>query len=78
MSLIIGLNAFHPDSSVGALQDGKLIAAVAEERLGKRIKHVGGFPGQALQAVLQMAGADVGDVDYIDRVRLSYHFPTNF
>lgn len=65
MNLIIGINAFHPDSSVCALQDGKLVAAVAEERLGKRIKHVSGFPGRALSAVLKMAGATIRDVDYV-------------
>jgi carbamoyltransferase len=31
--LILGLNAFHPDSAACALVDGKLVAAVAEERL---------------------------------------------
>ena len=36
MCLIIGLNAFHPDSAACALKDGKLVAAVAEERLGPR------------------------------------------
>lgn len=65
MNLIVGLNAFHPDSAACALRDGKLIAAVAEERLGKRLKHVAGFPGRALQAVLQMAGATIRDIDYI-------------
>lgn len=65
MSLIIGLNAFHPDSSACAVVDGKLVAAVAEERLGARRKHVAGFPGRALQAVLQMAGATVRDIDYL-------------
>ena len=33
MNLIVGLNAFHPDSSACVLKDGKLLAAVAEERL---------------------------------------------
>src|SRR5882724_943151 len=65
MSLIIGLNAFHPDSAACALKDGKLVAAVAEERLGPRFKHVAGFPGRALSEVLRMAGARVQDVDYI-------------
>ncbi len=37
MSLILGLNAFHPDSAACVLKDGKLIAAVAEERLGPRL-----------------------------------------
>jgi len=63
--LILGLNAFHPDSSACALRDGRLVAAVAEERLGARRKHVAGFPGRALQSVLQMAGADIRDVDYL-------------
>ena len=63
--LILGLNAFHPDSAACALRDGKLVAAVAEERLGKRLKHVAGFPARALQSVLQMAGATIRDVDYI-------------
>ncbi len=65
MSLIIGLNAFHPDSSACAVVDGKLVAAVAEERLGARRKHVAGFPGRALQAVLRMAGATVREIDYL-------------
>ena len=47
--LIIGLNAFHPDLSACALRDGQLVAAVAEERLGARRKHVAGFPGRALR-----------------------------
>jgi carbamoyltransferase len=65
MDIIVGLNIFHPDSAACVLKDGKLVAAVAEERLGPRIKHVSGFPGQALQAVLQIAGATIRDVDYI-------------
>jgi carbamoyltransferase len=65
MSLIVGLNAFHPDASACVLKDGRLVAAVAEERLGKRVKHVGGFPALALAEVLRMAGAGIGDVDYV-------------
>jgi carbamoyltransferase len=65
MNLILGLNAFHPDSSACVLKDGKLVAAVAEERLGKRHKHVAGFPGQAIAEVLRMAGATIREVDYV-------------
>ncbi|HWQ92142.1 MAG TPA: carbamoyltransferase C-terminal domain-containing protein [Clostridia bacterium] len=65
MNLIIGLNAFHPDSAACALRDGKLVAAVAEERLGSRLKHVAGFPQRALNEVLRMAGATIRDVDYL-------------
>jgi carbamoyltransferase len=63
--LVAGINAFHPDSSACALKDGKLVAAVAEERLGPRLKHVAGFPGRALHSVLQMACASVRDIDYL-------------
>lgn len=63
--LILGLNAFHPDSSACVLRDGKLVAAVAEERLGKRHKHVAGFPARAVTEVLRMAGASLKDVDYV-------------
>ncbi|HEY5040685.1 MAG TPA: carbamoyltransferase C-terminal domain-containing protein [Verrucomicrobiae bacterium] len=65
MNLILGLNAFHPDSSACVLQDGKLVAAVAEERLGARHKHVAGFPGRAIAEVLRMAGATIRDVDHV-------------
>lgn len=65
MNLILGLNAFHPDSSACILKDGKLVAAVADERLGQRIKHVAGFPGRALCEVLRMAGATIQDVDCV-------------
>ena len=65
MSLILGINAYHPDASACVLQDGRLVAAVAEERLGKRFKHIAGFPGQAIRRVLQMAGATLKDVDHV-------------
>src|ERR1017187_5038406 len=63
--LILGLNAFHPDSAACILKDGQLVAAVAEERLGLRHKHVAGFPGRAIAEVLRMAGATIRDVDYL-------------
>ena len=65
MTLILGLNAFHPDASACLVRDGIIVAAVAEERLGKRVKHVAGFPGQAVRCVLDMAGASVVDLDYV-------------
>jgi carbamoyltransferase len=65
MNLILGLNAFHPDSAACVLKDGKLVAAVAEERLGVRHKHVAGFPGRAIAEVLRMAGATIREVDYV-------------
>ncbi|HED12055.1 MAG TPA: carbamoyltransferase [Gammaproteobacteria bacterium] len=65
MTYILGLNAFHWDSSACLLKDGQLIAALAEERLGERIKHKAGFPGKAIKAVLEIGGIAVKDVDYL-------------
>jgi carbamoyltransferase len=65
MTLILGLNAWHPDSGACLLADGKLVAAITEERLGKRIKHFSGFPEKAISRVLQMASASISDVEYV-------------
>ncbi len=45
--IILGLNAYHGDSSACIVVDGKLIAAVEEERF-TRIKHWAGLPVQLL------------------------------
>jgi len=63
--IILGINAYHPDAAACVLVDGKLVAAVAEERLGDRVKHAAGFPTLAIRKVLEMAGANVTDVDYV-------------
>lgn len=60
--LIVGLNAYHGDVAAAVLRDGVLVAAVEEERFS-RIKHVAGFPTQAIARGLSMAGARAGDVD---------------
>ena len=65
MTYILGLNAYHWDSSACLLRDGDLIAAVAEERLGDRVKHKAGFPSRAINSVLEIGGISVGDVDYL-------------
>ncbi len=60
--LIVGLNAYHGDVAAAVLRDGVLIAALEEERFA-RIKHVAGFPAQAIARGLAMAGATPRDVD---------------
>jgi len=69
MSCILGVTAFHPDSSACIVVDGQLKAAVAEERLGKRIKHDPSFPFQAIENVLKTAGVDLSDVTHIALAR---------
>jgi carbamoyltransferase len=49
---ILGLNAFHGDSSAALLSDGSLVAAFEEERLN-RVKHWAGLPILAAKACLQ-------------------------
>lgn len=60
--LILGLNVFHADSAAVLLDDDRLIAAVAEERLN-RVKHFSGFPVAAIREVLRQGGAEIGAVD---------------
>jgi carbamoyltransferase len=61
---ILGISAYHPDSSACIVQDGKLVAAVEEERF-KRIKHWAGFPKEAIEYCLAEANVSLSEVDYI-------------
>src|ERR1700751_5834339 len=49
---ILGLNAFHGDSSAALITEGQLVAALEEERLN-RIKHWAGLPVLAAKVCLQ-------------------------
>jgi carbamoyltransferase len=62
--LILGLNAYHGDSSACLLRDGQLVAAVEEERF-RRIKHWAGLPTESIAYCLSEASARLSDVDYI-------------
>ena len=61
---ILGLNAFHGDSSACILKDGEVIVALEEERI-RRVKHWAGFPIEAIKYCLQDAGITIKDIDYI-------------
>ncbi|MCK4859032.1 MAG: carbamoyltransferase [Candidatus Omnitrophica bacterium] len=61
---ILGINAYHGDSSAAIVVDGKLIAAIEEERI-RRIKHWAGFPSEAIKWCLSYADIGIKDVDYI-------------
>src|ERR1700736_1805646 len=62
--IILGLNAFHGDSSACLVRDGQLVAAAEEERF-RRIKHWAGLPTEAIAYCLREAGITMGDVDHI-------------
>jgi carbamoyltransferase len=61
---ILGLNAYHGDSSAAIVVDGVLIAAAEEERF-RRIKHWAGFPSQSIEYCLREAGLRLSDIDHV-------------
>jgi len=60
--LVLGLNAFHGDSSAALLRGGELVMAVEEERFN-RIKHWAGLPAQSAAACV--AHADAGSIAHL-------------
>jgi carbamoyltransferase len=62
--IILGLNAYHGDSSACVVIDGQLIAAVEEERF-RRVKHWAGLPVQSINYCLKEAGVKIEEVDHI-------------
>lgn len=61
---ILGLNAFHGDSSACIVKDGNVLVALEEERI-RRVKHWAGFPIEAIKYCLQDANISIKDIDYI-------------
>src|SRR5207249_11321232 len=61
---ILGINVYHPDVSAVLIRDGRLIAALEEERF-RRIKHYAGFPTTAIQRCLEIGGITGSDIDVI-------------
>src|ERR1700689_1491191 len=61
---ILGINAYHGNASAAIIADGRLIAAVEEERFN-RVKYAAGFPSAAIRYCLDAAGITLGEVDHI-------------
>jgi len=62
--IIIGINAYHGDAAACIVVDGKLIAAVEEERFN-RVKHWAGFPAKSIRYCLEEAGVPLSQVDHV-------------
>lgn len=60
----LGLSAFYHDSAAALLIDGKVIAAIEEEKLSG-IKHDSSFPFKAIQWVLEYAQITIDEVDVV-------------
>ena len=71
---ILGLNVFHADTSACIIKNGKIIAAVEEERF-TRIKHFSGFPKNSIDFCLKEANLNLSDVDF---VAVNYNKSYNF
>src|SRR5258705_11815063 len=61
---ILGINAYHGDAAAALIKDGRIVAAVEEERFN-RVKHCAGFPTEAVRYCLQAAGIRIEDVAHI-------------
>ena len=61
---ILGINAFHGDSSACLIRDGVIIAAAEEERF-RRIKHWAGFPSEAIAWCLKEGGVSLSTLPHL-------------
>src|SRR5262249_20734061 len=64
MARILGISAFYHDSAAALMVDGRLVAAVQEERFTRK-KHDFNFPKNAVQYCLREAGLQPEDIDYV-------------
>src|ERR1700732_3752537 len=61
---VLGINAYHGNASAAIIADGRLVAAVEEERFN-RVKYAAGFPAAAIRFCLEAAGITLREVDHI-------------
>jgi carbamoyltransferase len=61
---VLGINAYHGDASAALIIDGKVVAAVEEERF-TRVKHDTAFPINAIRFCLETGNAGIRDIDHI-------------
>jgi len=60
----LGLSGFYHDSAAALVIDGKVIAAIEEEKLSG-VKHDSSFPFKAIEWVLQYAKITIDEVDMV-------------
>lgn len=68
---ILGINAYHGNSSAAIVCDGRLVAAVEEERFN-RVKYAAGFPEQAIRYCLRCAGLRLEEIEHVAVPRNPY------
>jgi carbamoyltransferase len=68
---ILGINAYHGNASAAIVCEGRLVAAVEEERFN-RVKYAAGFPAHAIRYCLKEAGLELKDIDHVAVPRNPY------
>ncbi len=61
---VLGLSAFYHDSAAALVEDGRIVAAVQEERFTRR-KHDSDYPARAVAWCLKAGGIELGQVDRV-------------
>ena len=61
---ILGINAYHGDAAAALIKDGRIVAAVEEERFN-RVKHCAGFPAESVRYCLRAAGIGIEEVVHV-------------
>src|SRR6266480_1907236 len=61
---ILGINAYHGDAAAALIKDGRIVAAVEEERFN-RVKHCAGFPAESVRYCLRAAGIGIEEVEHV-------------
>ena len=61
MKIILGLNAFHADTSACIIKNNCIVAAIEEERI-TRIKHCSDFPINAIKECLKISKINFEDI----------------
>src|SRR5688572_29228300 len=64
MAKVLGISAFYHDSAAALTVDGKIIAAVQEERFTRK-KHTPDFPANAIKYCLEYSGFSIDELDAV-------------
>lgn len=61
---ILGISSFYHDSAACLIENGRILAAVQEERFSRK-KHDSSFPINAIRYCLETGKCNLGDIDYV-------------
>ena len=64
MSIILGINCFHTDTSACLIKNGKLVFAIEEERLNRE-KHTSKFPILSIRECLKQTNTKENEITHI-------------